>query len=69
MRSRWKAPHLPQLLLWDTLGLQLASCCHGLGAPAWSLISDGDTGPSAREKRSDKGLTRVAQVKKVDTKK
>lgn len=51
------------------LALQLPRCCHGLGAPAWSLIPDGDAGPSAREKRSDKGLTHVAQVNKVDIKK
>lgn len=51
------------------LALQLPSCCHGLGAPAWSPIADGDPGPSAREKGSDKGLPHVAQVNKVDTKK
>lgn len=53
----------------ERLALQLPSCCHGLGAPAWSLIPDGDSGPSAREKRFGVGLTHVAQANKVDTKK
>lgn len=45
-----KSPTVSPLGHVGGLALQLPSCCHGLGAPAWSLIADGDTGPSAREK-------------------
>lgn len=78
MRSRWKAPSLQQLL-WDTLENQFSSyptvvtalqmACLALERPAWFLIADGDSGLSAREKGSDKGLTQVAQINKMDTRK